>query len=96
MTELVVKRIVVEVQYIPKVWSSKVFFDELEKGVIRGYADGKDEIQLSDFNGNMGWFLLKSIPIDTPLEGFKAIFSVELYEKMTMTRGLVSLERVVI
>lgn len=93
MTELVVKRIDVGVKYVPKGWASQVTFDELELGVARAVANGEADVHIADLHSNH-WFVLKDVPLDAKMEGYKAFFSVDVYEEMTMVHHLVSLEQV--
>jgi hypothetical protein len=94
MTELVVKRIEVDLKYVPKGWATQVMFDELERGVVHAVADGKAEVHVPDICSNIvHWFALKDVPLDTKLEGHKAFLSVDIYEQMTMVHHLVSLEQ---
>ena len=95
MMELVVKRIAVDLKYVPKGWGSQIMFDELERGVVHAVADGKAEIYVPDICSSVThWFALKDVPLDTKMEGHKAFFSVDIYEQMTMVHHLVSLEQV--
>jgi hypothetical protein len=95
MMELVVRRIEVDLKYVPKGWAAKAMFDELERGVARAVADGEGEIHVSDIGSTTTlWFALKDVPLDTKMEGHKAFLSVDIYEQMTMVHHLVSLEQV--
>ena len=93
--ELVVKRIEVELDYVPKGWGSQVMLDELERGVAQAVADGNGEISVPNLSSSVTlWFALKDVPLDTKMEGYKAFFSVDVYERMTRVHHLVSQEQV--
>jgi hypothetical protein len=95
MTELVVRRIEVDLKYVPKGWASQVMFDELERGVAHAIADGGAEVKVQDFASSVThWFVLKDVPLEEKAEGHKALLSVDIYEQMTMVHHLVSLEQV--
>lgn len=96
MIELTVRRIEVDLKYVPKGWASQVMFDELEGGVAHAIAHGKADMQVPDICSTIThhWFALKDVPLDTKLEGHKALLSVDIYEQMTMVHHLVSLEQV--
>jgi hypothetical protein len=95
MTELIVRRIEVDLKYVPESWAEKVLFDELERGVAQAIVDGKAEIYVPDICSTIThWFALKDVPLDTKMEGHKALLSVDIYEQMTMVHHLVSLEQV--
>jgi len=95
MTELVVRRIEVDLKYVPESWAEKVLFDELERGVAHAIADGSAEVKASSLDGSLiRWFVLKDVPLEEKAEGHKALLSVDIYEQMTMVHHLVSLEQV--
>jgi hypothetical protein len=97
MTELIVRKIVVSVLYVPDEWKGKVFYDEMEMSVAQAILDGKVEVGLKDFDkGITHWFTLKDVPLDTFPKGPKAYLSVEISEQMVSTKSLVSLEQVAI
>jgi len=97
VVEIITRRITVETQYVPEGWHDKIFFDEMERGVAQAILDGKVEVGLKDFSSSIThWFHLRDVPLDTRMEGHKALLSVEIAEQMEATRSLVSLEDVVI
>jgi len=97
MTEIIVRRIIVEMRYVPEAWCDKILFDEVERGVAQAILDGKSEIGLKSLDSSIThWFKLADVPLDTKLDGHKAFLSVEISEQMVSTRSLVSLEQVAI
>jgi len=94
MTELVVRRIEVDLKYVPESWAEKVLFDELERGVAQAIVDGSAEVKASSLDGSpTRWFTLKGVPLEAKTDGHKALLEVSIYEQMVMTRSLVSLEQ---
>jgi hypothetical protein len=97
MIEIVCRKITVETQYVPTAWMTRVMFDEMERGVAQAILDGKVEVGIKDFVSTAcHWFKLTDVPLDTRMEGHKALLSVEIAEQMEATRSLVSLEDVAI
>ena len=97
MIKITTRKISVDTLYIPHEWATKVMYDKVEGGVAQAILDGKVEVGIKDFSSSIThWFKLADVPLDTKLEGHKALLSVEISEQMVATRSLVSLEQVAI
>jgi hypothetical protein len=97
MIEITTRKISVELKYVPHSWCDKIIFDEAERVVAFAITNGATEVALADlFTSVTHWFAMKTVPLDTKLEGHKAFLSVEISEQMVATRSLVSLEQVAI
>ena len=77
MIELVVRKITVEMRYVPESWADKIFFYEVERTVARATLDGKVEVGIKSFDSSLTrWFVLRDVPLDIPFEKHKAYLSV--------------------
>jgi hypothetical protein len=94
MIEICVKRIEVDLKYVPKEWASKIMLDELESAVGKAIVEGGTEIGVKDFVTSLThWFTLKDVPLEAKQDAHKALLGVSIYGQMVMTRSLVSLEQ---